>query len=470
MLSQTVTLNNKAYTVVGVLPAGFRFLRESDVYVPLGQADPAQLQDRKVHSGIFVIGRLKPGVTLDQARSDMALVQRRIAQAYPEAAKGVGAIVVPLKQYIVGDMGRTLMLFLVAVGFVLLIACANVANLMLARSNARGKEFAIRSALGAGRTRLIRQLLVESVLLGLVGGALGISIAAWGTRPALAAVPGGLPSSLGVGTDPHVLVFTLVLSIFTGILFGLAPSLQGTKTNLQESLKEGSRGVVSGPHRTQNILVIAETAHTLVLLVGAGLMVRTIQRLWATDPGFNAHDLLTLQVVISPQVTSNPEKTRIAFRQLLEEVKNIPGVDAAGLTNMVPLGDTLSTTGFWLGPQTTPPPQGHICASKRVVQDAKASPSKAPAAESSMLSVISCRTSRQPLAPRATRIPTSCSRAVARASVRLARLTQEIRSTRPTSPISTVSWCPKRSRRNEIPVAIDSTSILRAKNRARCSP
>ena len=360
VLSQAVTLNDRAYTVVGVLPAGFEFLRESDVYVPLAQADPTQLQDRKVHSGIFVIGRLKPGVTLDKARSDMALVQGRIALAYPEADKGIGAIVVPLKQCIVGDTGRTLMLFLVAVGFVLLIACANVANLMLARCNARGREFAIRLALGAGRTRLIRQLLVESVLLGLVGGALGISIAAWGTRPALAALPGGLPRSLEVGTDPHVLVFTLAISILTGILFGLAPSLQSTKTNLQESLKEGARGAGSGPHRTQNILVIAETALTLVLLIAAGLMVRTIQRLWATDPGFDPHDLLTLQIVISPQVTAKPEKTRIAFRQLLERVKNIPGVDAAGLTNMVPLGDTLSTTGFWLGPQTTPPAQAHL--------------------------------------------------------------------------------------------------------------
>jgi predicted permease len=247
------------------------------------------------------------------------------------------------------------MLFLVAVGFVLLIACANVANLMLARSNARGREFAVRSALGARRARLIRQLLIESVLLGLVGGVLGISIAALGTRSALAA--GGVPGSHEAGIDLRVLGFTLGISIFTGILFGLAPSLQSTKTNLQESLKEGARGVAAGPHRTQNFLVIAETALTLVMLVAAGLMVRTIQRLWATDPGFDPHDLFTFQVVISPQATANPEKTRIAFRQLLEQVRSIPGVDAAGLTNMVPLGDILSTTGFWLGPQTTPPAQ-----------------------------------------------------------------------------------------------------------------
>ncbi|HXX23718.1 MAG TPA: ABC transporter permease [Terriglobia bacterium] len=355
VLGQAVTLNDRAYTVVGVLPAGFRFLRDSDVYVPLGQADPAQLQDRNVHSGIFVIGRLKPEVTLDQARSDMAVVQGQIAQAYPDADKGIRATVMPLKQCIVGDDGRTLMLFLVAVGFVLLIACANVANLMLARSNARAREFAVRSALGARRARLIRQLLIESVLLGLVGGVLGISIAALGTRSALAAA--GVPGSHEAGIDLRVLGFTLVISIFTGILFGLAPSLQSTNPNLQESLKEGARGVAGGTHRTLGILVIAETALTLVMLVAAGLMVRTIHRLWATDPGFDAHDVFTFQVVISPQATSSPEKTRIAFHQLLEQVRNIPGVDAAGLTNMVPLGDILSTTGFWLGPQTTPPAQ-----------------------------------------------------------------------------------------------------------------
>jgi predicted permease len=250
------------------------------------------------------------------------------------------------------------MLFLAAVGFVLLIACANVANLVLARSNARSREFAVRSALGAGRARLIGQLLVESGLLGLVGGVLGISIAALGTRSALAA--GGVPGSHEAGIDLRVLGFTLAISIFTGILFGLAPSLQSTNPNLQESLKEGRRGFARAPHRTQSILVIAETALTLVLLVGAGLMVRTIQRLWATDPGFDPHDLITFQVVISPQVTTNPEKTRIAFRQLLEQVRNIPGVDAAGLTNMIPLGNTLSTTGFWLGPQTTPPAQSDM--------------------------------------------------------------------------------------------------------------
>jgi len=360
VLGNAVTLNGKAYTVVGVLPASFWFPGKADIIIPLGQADPAVLQDRKLHWGISVVARLKPGATLDQARSDMALLERRIAEAYPDAVRGVGATVVPLKQDIVGYIGRTLVLLLIAVGFVLLIACANVANLMLARSSARGREFAIRSALGAGRARLIRQLLVESVLLGLMGGALGLAIAACGTRPMLAAVPGGLPRSHEVGIDPHVLAFTLAISILTGILFGLAPSLQSTQTNLQESLKEGGRGTTSGGHRTQSALIIAETALTLVLLVAAGLMIRSMWRLWDTDPGFNPNDLLTLQVALSPQVASSPEKTRIAFRQLLEQVENIPGVQAAGLTNLVPLSERFSENDFWVGPQTTPPSQADM--------------------------------------------------------------------------------------------------------------
>ncbi|MDR3676953.1 MAG: ABC transporter permease [Acidobacteriota bacterium] len=360
VLGKAVTLNRKAYTVVGVLPGSFQLFRAEDVYIPLGQFDPVQLQDRKIRSGISVVARLKPGITLDQARSDMALVQRRIAQTYPDAAKGVGTIVVPLKQYLVGNMGRTLMLFFVAVGFVLLIACANVANLILARSAARGREFAIRSALGAGRARLIRQLLVESVLFGLMGGALGLAVAAWGTRPGLAAIPGGLPRSSEVGIDPHVLVFTLAISIFTGILFGLAPSLQSTKTNLQESLKERAGGAAGRRNRTQGVLIIAETALTLILLVAAGLMIRTIWRLTDTDPGFDPNDLLTLKTALSPQVASSPEKIRMAFRQLLGQVEGIPGVKAAGLTNMVPLSPMFSTIDFWIGPQTTPPPQADM--------------------------------------------------------------------------------------------------------------
>ena len=356
VLGQAVTLNRKSYTIVGVLPAGFQFFGEF-VYIPISQFDPVQLQDRKIHSGISVVARLTPGVTLDQARSEMALVQQHIAEAYPDAAKGVGSAVVPLKQYIVGNTGRTLMLFLVAVGFVLLIACANVANLMLARSAARGKELAIRSALGAGRARLIRQLLVESVLLGIMGGALGLVVAAWGTRPGLAAIPGGIPRGQEVGIDLHVLVFAFAISIFTGILFGLAPSLQSTKTNLQEKLKEGTRGTAGGHHRTQSVLIIAETALTLVLLVAAGLTMRAIWRLGYTNPGFDPNDCLALDVALSPQLASSPDMIRKAFRQLLERVESIPGVQDAGLTNIVPLSPWYSTTEFWLGPQTTPPPQ-----------------------------------------------------------------------------------------------------------------
>ena len=359
-LGKGLALSGKDYTVVGILPPGFRLYGEAEVYIPLGQGDPSWTQDRKIRNGIDVIGRLKPGVTLEQARADMSLVQGAIAKAYPDSDKGVGAALRPLRQEFVGNFSRTLMLLMVAVGFVLLIACANVANLMLARSATRDREFAIRSALGAGRVRLIRQLLVESTILGLTGGALGLAIAQWGTHPVLAMVPGGLPRSQGIRVEPHVLVFALATSVLTGILFGLAPALMSTRANLQERLKEGTRATQAGPHRTQALLVVAETALTLVLLVAAGLMIRTMWGLWHVNPGFNPHHAVAFNVAIAPQGASSPEKIRLAFRGLLDQASSVPGVQAAGLTNMVPLGDVTSSIGFWVGPQSTPPKQSNL--------------------------------------------------------------------------------------------------------------
>ncbi len=354
-LGKALALSGKDYTIVGILPPGFRLYGEAEVYIPLGQGHPSWTQDRKIRNGIYVIGRLKPGLTLEQARADMELVQAAIAKAYPDSDKGVGAALRPLRQEFVGNFSRTLMLLMVAVGLVLLIACANVANMTLARFTTRSREFAIRSALGAGRARLIRQLLVESTMLGVTGGALGLTIAQWGTHPVLALVPGGLPRSQGIRVEPHVLLFTLAASIFTGILFGLAPALVTTRANLQEGLKEGARATQAAPHRTQGLLVVAETALTLVLLVASGLMMRTMWGLWHVSPGFNPHQAVTFSVAIAPQGASSPQKIRLAFRRLLRQAKSVPGVRAAGLTNMVPLGDVTSSIGFWFGPAATPP-------------------------------------------------------------------------------------------------------------------
>jgi putative ABC transport system permease protein len=359
-LGRALALSGKDYTVVGILPPGFRLYGEAEVYIPLGQGDASWTQDRKIRNGIDIIGRLKPGVTLEQARADMGLVQGAIAKAYPDSDKGVGAALRPLRQEFVGNFSRTLMLLMVAVGLVLLIACANVANLMLARSATRGREFAIRFALGARRVRLIRQLLAESTMLGLIGGGLGLAIAQWGTHPVLALVPGGVPLGQGIRVEPHVLAFALAISVLTGILFGLAPALMSTRANLQERLKEGTRATQAGPHRTQALLVVAETALTAVLLVAAGLMMRTMWRLWHVNPGFNPHHAVAFNVAIAPQDAPSPEKIRLAFRRLLDQASSVPGVQAAGLTNMVPLGDVTSSIGFWIGPQSTPPQQSSL--------------------------------------------------------------------------------------------------------------
>jgi predicted permease len=248
----------------------------------------------------------------------------------------------------------TLLLLLGAVGIVLLIACANVANLLLARSAARTREFAIRSALGASGARIVRQLLAESVLLSLAGGTLGLLLAKWGVRPVLAALPGSLPRSENIGVNLSVLSFALLASVAVGILFGLAPALQSSQTDLQASLKAGGRGATSPHHRTQSSLVIVQVALTLVLLVGAGLLFRTIRRLWEVNPGFDARHLIAFNVGLSPSANKTVAGMRVAYQQLIERIRNIPGVKAAELTILFPLSEHQNIGPFWVGSQEPP--------------------------------------------------------------------------------------------------------------------
>ncbi len=358
VLGKVLMLNGKDYTVIGVLPPGiqygFRFDENIDLFVPIGQGDARELQDRDSHPGIRAVGRLKAGMTLAQARSNMMTIGRQLAAQYPKTNLGHSVTVMPLKADMVIKVHSTLLLMLCAVGFVLLIACANVANLLLARSTARKREFAIRTALGASRVRVIRQLLTESVLLGLAGGALGLLVASWGTHLVLTTVPDSLPRAHDVALDGWVLLFTFGISIATGILFGLAPAIESSKIDLQESLKEGGWGTTGGRHRIQNIFVISEVALALILLVGAGLMIRTISHMWSTNPGFNPHGVLTMQVALSPSIVDNSPKMRLAYRQLLDRVRNIPGVQSAGLTTLVPLSGSDSELGFVVGAQAHP--------------------------------------------------------------------------------------------------------------------
>jgi predicted permease len=357
-LGKSVTLDGVDYTIVGVTPPGFRLEHDADVYTPLGRSDPLILNDRAGHDGIFSVARLKPGVTVSQGQAEMNTIQNGLDQLYPDANRDLGIYIEPLKHEIVGDVGGTLLLLLGAVGLVLLIACANVANLLLARSAARAREFAVRSALGANRTRLVRQLLTESVLLSLAGAGLGLLIAMLGVRSVLAAVPEILPRTENVSVNGAVLLFTLVVSIAVGILFGLAPALKSWNADLQASLKEGARGSTSAHHRAQSSLVIVQMALTLVLLMGAGLLFQTIRRLWDVNPGFDTTHVVTLKIGVSHSLTKTASSTRIAYQQLIERIRKIPGVQAADFTSAVPLSGQGWTMPFWIGSQQPASLQG----------------------------------------------------------------------------------------------------------------
>ena len=351
VFGKSVTLDGVDYTVVGVLPSDFRpDGDDADVYTPLGQGDPLIYGDRTIHP-ILCIARLKPGVTIAQSDMEIGAVQEHLDQLYPSADQGVGASVKPFKHEFVADVSGTLLMLLGAVGVVLLIACANVANLLLARAAARTREFAIRSALGANRGRIVRQLVTESLLLSLAGGTLGLALAKWGVGLVLAVVPGSLPRRENIGVNVSVLLFVLGVSIAVGILFGLAPALKSSKADLQASLKDGGRSSTSAHHRAQNSLVIVQMALTLVLLMGAGLLFRTIRQLWQVNPGFDARHIITFNVGISPSASKTVSSTRIAYQQLIERIRNISGVQAADLTVLVPMNGPQNIGPFWVGAQ-----------------------------------------------------------------------------------------------------------------------
>ncbi len=353
-LGKTLTLDGVGYTVVGVIAAGFRYqsgnFQDSDVYVPIGRWNDPTFRDRRIAMGMDAVGRLKPGVTIEQAQSDMDTVARALAETYPDADKGAGIALLPLKQDVVGDIRPFLLVLLAAVGFVLLIACVNVANLLLARSTGRTREFAIRAALGAGRGRVIRQLLTESLLLSCAGGGLGLLLAAWGTRAAIRLMPEALPRAQSVQIDSRVLLFTLAASVLAGIFFGLAPALNTSRARLHATLQEGGRGSSGARRRLQGLFVIVEMALALVLLVGAGLMIRSVANLWSVNPGFNPRHVLTFAV--SSPVT--PGATRASMRRLQDTVAAVPGIEAASLNaGALPMsGD--SEAPFWIEGQPKP--------------------------------------------------------------------------------------------------------------------
>jgi predicted permease len=354
ILGRTLTLNAVSCVVVGVMPSGFRFAEDARVYVPIEQWSSVELRTRESHPGLRVVGRLKPGATVDSAQAEIAALSNGLARQYPATNAGRGAKVVRMKEDMVGEIRPTLLLLVGAVGFVLIIACANVANLLLARSSARKREFAIRAALGAARGRVVRQLLTESILLSVGGAIAGLALARWGTGVILAATSGSLPRSQEIGIDPYVLLFTLVVSVVTGVLFGLAPAFHGANADLHEALKEGTRGSGGGRRRTEGIFVAVEMGLAVILLSGAGLMMQSVWRLWQVNPGFSTHNVLTMQVALSPGAMTGPPAIRLAYRQLLDRVAATPGVRAAAITSLVPL-DSDSEIPFWQGTGPQPP-------------------------------------------------------------------------------------------------------------------
>jgi putative ABC transport system permease protein len=348
IVGRSVTLNDSNYTVIGVTPANFRFFYHFDVWVPLALDPQRELAGKRSYQP--TVARLKPGVTLEQAQAEMDMLSQRYETSRPEGMSRIDSRtrLVPLQERFLGDRKRPLLVLLGAVGLVLLIACANVANLLLARAATREKEFAIRGALGAGRLRLARQLLTECLLLAMAGSAAGLTLAYW-----LTSLLGSLIYTEALGEmgrvaaitiDLRVLGFTFLISLVTGLLFGLIPALRLSRTDLNVSLKEGGRGGGIHGRGLRGALMVSEVALAVVLLVGAGLLIRSFAKLLGVDPGYRAENLLTARISVPPRYRDNPQHAQF-YEQILQRLVALPGVDSVGLTNNLPLTRyTLSST------------------------------------------------------------------------------------------------------------------------------
>lgn len=341
ILDRQLTLNGENYTVIGVMPAEFEFNSGDELWTPLGFTPELLAPNQRSNEYLWMIARLKPGVTLAQARAGMDSVASQIREQYPNnypAESQWGLALKPLQEEFIGDIRPLLTMLIFAVGFVLLIACANVANLMLARAAARRKEIAIRTALGASRVRILRQLITESVLLALLGGALGLALSAWGVK-LLVALNDKIPRSREIGIDLRVLGFTVGISLLTGIIFGLVPALQISKTGVAETLKETGRSspITFGRRGSRSMLVVAEVAFALVPLIGAGLMVKSFARVLEVNPGFQKQNLLTLRLALPMSGYRELPKVKAFYQQILQKIEAIPGVISVGGVTGLPM-------------------------------------------------------------------------------------------------------------------------------------
>ena len=359
ILNKTITANGYVLNIVGVLPEHFNYPRGGDLYVPL-ELTPDVVKNRRTHT-YYVVGRLKPGVSIKSAQSEIDTITARLEQQYPEENTGWGATVFPIVADTVRGYDTVLWVVMAAVAFVLLIACANVANLMLARASGRQREIALRSALGASRWRIVRQLLTESVIVALIGGVVGVLVAFWGLNALRVLNPGDAAKFAHgwhqLGLNFTVLAFTLGLSLFSGIVFGLAPALQVSKPNLNDSLKEGSRQTSGRSHGLRSTIVVFEIAVSLVLLVGAGLAVRTFLALLKTDPGFNPDNLLTMNIGLPRAKYTDKQKREAFYTELIQRMKSTPGVESAAIVNFLPLGGSNASDAYLVEGEAEPPPE-----------------------------------------------------------------------------------------------------------------
>ena len=365
ILGRSLTLNNQSYTVVGVMSSGFQFpvgfgymgkvLNDpTDLYVPIAATSD---ELRRGSYSFFALGRLKPGVTIDQARADMTTIESRLEQQYPDGNTGIGVSLVATQEQTVKEVRPALLVLLGAVAFLLLITCANIANLLLTRAASRQKEMAIRSALGASRLGVVRLLLTESLLLSLLGGLVGLLLAVWVTKALMALAPDNIPRLNEVGVDVRVFGFALAVSIVTGIIFGLAPALHATKLDLNAALKDTLRGSMESAlgKSTRKVLVVAEVALSLMLLIGAGLLIKSFLRLQQMNLGFNPENVLSVQLEL-PDTTYPEERQQAAFfQEALARLSSVPGVKSVGATTGLPLTLNLSGSDFRIEGHPDPP-------------------------------------------------------------------------------------------------------------------
>ncbi|HYK19123.1 MAG TPA: ABC transporter permease [Pyrinomonadaceae bacterium] len=347
IVGKTIVLNGKVCEVIGVMPADVVLPQAADLWLPLDFDTEPDLKLRRAHF-LRPIGRLKEGVTLAQAQADTDIIASQLEQQFPDSNTGFNLRLIPLREQLVGASQTTIFILFGAVGLVLLIACANVANLLMVRAAARQREIALRTALGASRFRIARQMITESLLLAIIGGALGVLLATWGVRLLVTLSEDSIPRTANVRIDATVLAFTFLISLATGLLFGLAPAMRSVKVNLIDSLKDGLRGAGESAlrNRTRSLLVVLESAIAVMLLIGAGLLVRSLIALQHVDPGFDPNNVLTLRIDLPRQKYDTGEKTSSFYSQLETRVASLPGVETVGLISDLPLSGQLSDWPF----------------------------------------------------------------------------------------------------------------------------